>query len=270
MDYDRYRALRFERHDDGVLVVTIQGSDRMNSLDQADHLEISRVWRDIADDPDVRVAVVTGAGQAFCAGGKLEVEREAAGSYPWIIATLEGARDLVRNVVDCDKPIISAINGPAAGAGLAVALLADISIIAEDVRFTDGHLPIGIAAGDHACLVWPLLCGMAQAKWYLLTGDRIDGREAARIGLVTKALPADEVVDEAMTVAHRLARGPQVALRFTKRSLNNWLRMAWPTFEASLAMEMINLFGPDYVEGIDAFKERRAPSWPGADPQARP
>jgi enoyl-CoA hydratase len=267
MSWDDYRAMSFELSDDGVLVITIEGRDDMNSLDHHDHLEVARVWRDVNDDPDVRVAVVTGAGDAFCAGGKLEGERAAAGDYGWIVSTYGGARDLVKNLVDCDKPIISAINGPAAGAGLAVALLADISIIAEDVRFTDGHVPIGIAAGDHACLIWPLLCGMTQAKYYLLTGDRIDGREAARIGLVTRAVPRGDVVSDARALAQRLATGPQMALRFTKRSLNNWLRSNWPTFEASLAMEMVNLFGPDFAEGIDAFLEKRRPQWSQPHPQ---
>lgn len=266
MGYDNYEALSFDLSDDGLMVLTIRGRDRLNSLSPADHLEISRVWRDLDEDPAVRAVVVTGEGETFCAGGNLEAEREAAGDYAWIVSTLEGARELVRNLVDCEKPIISAINGPVAGAGLAVALLADISVIGDDVVLTDGHLPIGIAAGDHACLVWPLLCGMNQAKYYLLTGERMDGTRAQQIGLVTKAVPRQEVLAEAVGIGQRLAAGPRTALRFTKRSLNNWLNVAWPTFEASLAMEMITLFGPDYVEGIDAFRARRRPEWPDSPP----
>src|SRR5205814_4270485 len=103
------------------------------------------------------------------------------GNLEVVAQTMKEARDIVHNMINCDKPIISAINGVAVGAGLAVALLADISIIAEDARLTDGHVRLGVAAGDHACIIWPLLCGMAKAKYYLLTCDFIDGREAERI-----------------------------------------------------------------------------------------
>jgi len=170
--------------------------------------------------------------------------------------------DLVYNMVNCDKPIISAINGTAVGAGLTVALMADISIIAEDVRLTDGHLRLGVAAGDHAAIIWPLLCGMAKAKYYLLTSEFIDGREAERIGLVSKAVPAAEVLPEALAIADRLALGPRQATLMTKRALNHWLRQALPNFEASLAYEMLNFLGPESAEGVAALRERRPPEFP--------
>jgi enoyl-CoA hydratase len=160
-----------------------------------------------------------------------------SGGDPSVVKTLEEARGLVVNMVECDKPIISAINGPAAGAGLAVALLSDISIIGEDVQVTDGHVKIGLTAGDHAAIIWPILCGMAKAKHLLLTADRIDGREAERIGLVSKAVAREEVLTEALRLADQLARGPQYALRWTKHALNSWLRMAMPSFEVSLGLE---------------------------------
>ena len=169
------------------------------------------------------------------------------------------AAALVLNMLDCEKPIVSAINGTAVGAGLAVALMADISIIAEDARLTDGHLRIGVAAGDHAAIIWPLLCGMAKAKYYLLTADFIDGREAERIGLVSRCVPANEVLDTALEVAGRLARGPQHAARWTKRTLNHWLRSAIPAFDASVAYEMLTFLGADVHEGAAAIGERRPP-----------
>ena len=195
----------------------------------------------------------------------MEMEQRLAGDYAGVVQTLTDARDLVLNMVNCDKPIISAINGGAAGAGLATALMADISIIGEDVVLADGHTRIGITAGDHAALIWPLLCGMARAKYYLLTCDRIDGRTAAEIGLVSKAVPADQVLPEALALAHRLAAGPQHALRWTKRSLNHWLRAAGPIFESSLGLEMIGLFGPDFAEGIAAFTAKREPRFAEAE-----
>ena len=166
-------------------------------------------------------------------------------------------------MINLDKPIISAINGVAVGAGLAVAFMADISIASESMRITDGHLRLGVAAGDHAVIVWPLLCGMAKAKYYLMTADFIDGKEAERIGLVSLCVPADQLMDKAMEVARKLARGPQQAVRFTKRSLNNWLRVAGPAFDASLAMEMMGFFSADLKEGVAALQEKRQPSFPG-------
>ncbi len=174
------------------------------------------------------------------------------------------AGDIVYNMINLDKPIVSAINGVAVGAGLAVALMADVSIMSESARITDGHVRIGVGAGDHAAIVWPLLCGMARAKYYLLTADFIDGREAERIGLVSLCAPADELMDRALAVAEKLGRGSQVAIRATKRSLNNWMRVAGPIFDNSLALEMLAFLGPDAKEGVQALKERRRPEFPSA------
>lgn len=272
MKWDEYRGLKFEHRDDGVLLITIHGSGRLNSVNEECHHELATVWRDVDDDPKVKVAVVTGYGEAFCAGGAMELERQIAGNPVLVAETMQNARNLVLNMINCDKPVISAINGPAAGAGLAVALLADIAIISETTKFTDGHVRIGLAAGDHATLIWPLLCGMANSKYYLLTGDFLSGREAADIGLVFKAVPSERVADYALEIAARLASGPQSAVRATKRSLNHWLRMVAPAWEASLGLEMLNLFGSDFLEGLDAFEEKRPPRFGGsypADPPAQ-
>ena len=164
----------------------------------------------------------------------------------------------------CDKPIISAINGVAVGAGLAVAMLADISVMSETARLTDGHVRLGVAAGDHAAIVWPLLCGMAKAKYYLMTADFIDGKEAERIGLVSLCVPQDKLMPKAMEVAAKLANGSQQAIRFTKKSLNNWMRVAGPLFDNSLAMEMLTFLGEDVPQGVAAAREKRAPAFPSA------
>jgi enoyl-CoA hydratase len=246
---------------DGVAVVTIHGRDKVNSLDESDHAELAYLWPRLAADDAIRVILVTGAGNVFCAGGNIAMEHRAAGNYGAVTRLLHEARDLVHNILSCDKPIVSAINGPAAGAGLATALLADVSIIGDDVVITDGHTRIGIAAGDHAAIIWPLLCGMARSKYYLLTSDRFDGRTAAEIGLVSKCVPREQVLIEAHAVAARLAAGPQLAIRWTKRSLNHWMRAAGPAFEASLALEMLNFFGTDFQEGLDAFAGKREPKF---------
>lgn len=174
------------------------------------------------------------------------------------------ARALVQGMMDCDKPIVSAINGAAVGAGAAVALMADVSIASTQAKIIDGHTKLGVAAGDHAAVIWPLLCGMAKAKYYLLTCDALDGAEAERIGLVSLAVPPDALDARAREVARRLAQGSASALSHTKRSLNHWLRAAWPAFEHSLALEIAGFANADAREGLEALKARRAPQFPSA------
>jgi enoyl-CoA hydratase len=171
---------------------------------------------------------------------------------------------MVYNIINCEKPIVSAINGVAVGAGTVVALLADIAICAEDARIGDGHVKLGVAAGDHAAILWPLLAGMAKARYYLLTGEMITGVEAERLGMVAKALPRDQVLDEALRIADGLATGSQLAIRWTKRALNNWLKAAGPTFDQSAAYEMLCFMGPDVLEGAAALTEKRPPRFPSA------
>ncbi len=263
MEYSEYQHLLFERKPDGILLITINRPQVLNATDSRLHWELSRVWLDIGADPETRVAVITGAGRAFSVGGDLGMI-EAMKSNPAAIAQAwREASDIVYNMINLDKPVVSAINGVAVGAGLAVALLADVSIASESMRVTDGHIRLGVAAGDHAVIIWPLLCGMARAKYYLLTAEFIDGKEAERIGLVSLCVPPDKLMERAMEVAGKLARGPQQAIRFTKRALNNWLRVAGPAFDASLAMEMLGFFGADLAEGVSAVKEKRRPAFPG-------
>ncbi len=264
MDESTYEHLTFEPREDGVLLITINRPERYNAADEVLHRELGRVWREVAEDPDVRVAVITGAGRAFCAGGDLEMLAQMTTSYARVAGQLREASDIVYNMVGCEKPIISAINGIAVGAGLTVALLADISVIAAEARLTDGHLRLGVVAGDHAAIIWPLLCSIAKAKYYLLTADFIDGAEAERIGLVSRCVPRTELLDTALGLAHRLATGPQDAIRLTKRSLNNWVRSAGPAFDASIALEMLTFLGDDAREGVKALQEKRDPSFPSA------
>ena len=262
-DYTRYQHLAFEKRDGGILWITINRPEVMNATNRRLHTELCEVWKDVDVDPDVRVAVITGAGRAFSAGGDLvDMVDSNAGNFDRMTHVIREAADLVYNVMRCQKPIISAINGVAVGAGLAVALLADISIMAHEASLTDGHTRLGVAAGDHAVIVWPLLCGMAKAKYYLLTCDFLDGREAERIGLVSATVPLAELPDKAMEVATNLANGAQWAIRWTKRSLNLWLEQAGPAFEASLGYEMLGFFSGDVVEGSAAIKEKRRPNYP--------
>jgi enoyl-CoA hydratase len=261
LDTASYQRLQFTQHDHGVVLITLFNEGKLNATDGLMHAELSRVFREISADTTISAVVVTGEGKAFSAGGDLSWIAGQVGNYTQTMSVMREAGDLVTTMIDCDTPIIAAINGVAVGAGLAVALMSDISIINEEARFTDGHIRLGVAAGDHAVAIWPLLCGMAKAKYYLMTSDFIDGREAERIGLVSKAVPPAEVLPTALRIAEQLARGPRDATRLTKRALNHWLRQALPAFEASLAYEMLNFLGPDSREGLTALQEKRAPEF---------
>jgi enoyl-CoA hydratase len=264
MNYSDYRHLLFEKKPNGVVLVTINRPELMNATNARLHWELTQVWLTIDADPEARVALITGAGKAFSAGGDLDLVEEMAGNAEVASRTMREASDLVYNIINLDKPIVSAINGVAVGAGLVVALMADVSIMSDSARITDGHTRLGVVAGDHAAIIWPLLCGMAKARYYLLTSDFLDGKEAERIGLVSLCVPRDEVLNKAWEVADKLAAGSQNAVRWTKRSLNNWLRQAGPIFDQSLALEMLSFMGPDVIEGARAIREKRPPRFPSA------
>jgi enoyl-CoA hydratase len=264
MNLNDYRQLTLSRRDNGVLLITIDRPEKYNAADEEMHTELASIWRDVSSDKETRVAVITGAGKAFSAGGDLTMVERMAGDYERVSHMLTEMSDLVYNMINCDKPIVSAINGVAVGAGAVAALLADIAIVAEDARIGDGHVKLGVAAGDHAAIIWPLLAGMAKAKYYLMTGEMVTGVEAERIGLVAKALPREQVLDEALRIADALAVGAQQAIRLTKRSLNNWLRQAGPVFDQSAAYEMLTFLGPDVIEGYTALREKRPPQFPSA------
>jgi enoyl-CoA hydratase/carnithine racemase len=264
MIYSDYQHLLFEKRANGILLITINRPEVMNATNARLHWELGQVWLTLDADAEARVGVITGAGRAFSAGGDLALVEEMAGNPEAAGRTMREASDLVYNLINLDKPVISAINGTAVGAGLVVALLSDISIMAETARLTDGHTRLGVVAGDHAAIIWPLLCGMAKAKYYLLTSDFLDGKEAERIGLVSLCVPPDRVLPKALEVAEKLAAGSQSSLRWTKRALNNWLRQAGPIFDQSLALEMLTFMGADVREGVRAIREKRPPSFPSA------
>ncbi len=264
MTYEGYQRLRFDRPHPRVLRITMDNG-RMNTADAAMHAELVRIWREVDADDTVNGAVITGAGKTFSAGGDFAMVREITESFEARTRVWREARDLVYNIVNCRKPVVSAMRGVAVGAGLVCGILADVSIATPDCRITDGHTRLGVAAGDHAAHVWPLLCGMAKAKYYLLTCDKLDGAEAERIGLVS-LLAEDAALDaRAVEVATRLAEGAQGAIRWTKYSLNNWLRMAGPSFDASLAMEFMGFSGPEAKEGLQSHLEKRKPQFPAPD-----
>lgn len=258
---EAYERLRIERMPDGVVEVVLDNPDRLNAVDVVGHRELTTVWRDLDADPNCRVVLLRGEGRAFSAGGDFSLIEGIIDDPDIHRRTLREARDLVHNVIECSKPIVAAINGPAVGAGLAAALLADIPIAGRSARILDGHTTLGVAAGDHAVVIWPLLVGMAKAKYHLLTNEPMDGAEAERLGLVARVVDDDRLLPEARSVAARLAAGSPDALAWTKHTLNHWLRAAYPAFDASLAYEFLGFLGPDAREGLAAVKEKRPPKF---------
>ena len=266
MDYSRYQTLNISRRGPKQTVLDIQmradgpgGNGKLPTAGQLGHLELSEIWRDVSADDSVRCAVLRGQGLGFSGGGDLALVQDMADDFELRSRVWKEARDLVYNLINCDKPIVSAIHGPAVGAGLVAGLLADISIASRTARIVDGHTRLGVAAGDHAAMVWPLLCSMAKAKYHLLLCEPVSGEEAERIGLVSIAVDESDLLPRAYEVAERLAAGSQSAIRWTKYALNNWLRQAGPNFDTSLALEFMGFAGPDVREGLASLREKRPP-----------
>ena len=262
--YADFRHLRFDRPGPGVLLITIDRPEVLNAANERLHREFSEIWSVVDADDTVAVSVITGSGRAFSAGGDLEMIERMTTDHATVVEQWRDARAVVEKMLASVKPVVSSIKGVAVGAGLAVALLADVSIMGESARLSDGHARLGVAAGDHAAIMWPLLCGMAKAKYYLMTADFVDGPEAERIGLVTRCVSDGDVVTEALAIAERLALGSRTAVQWTKRVLNQWMVTNSPVFGESLALEMVGFLGPDAKEGVAAVRERRSPRFPSA------
>jgi enoyl-CoA hydratase len=260
--YDAFPDLTFDRPVPGVLRITLDAPG-LNAVNHAVHRQLADVWLTIDRDPATNVALLRGAGKAFSAGGSFDLIDSVMNDYEARARVMREARDLVFNVINCSKPIVSAMHGPAVGAGLVAGILADVSVVAKTARIIDGHTRLGVTAGDHAAICWPLLCGMAKAKYYLLTCDTLTGEEAERIGLVSLCVDDDQVQDRALEVATQLANGAQSAIRWTKQTLNNWYRAQSAIFDASLAYEFIGFSGPDAREGLASHTEKRAPKFDG-------
>ena len=260
--YAAFPDLVFERPAEGVLKIVLDAPN-LNAVHSELHRQLADVWLAVDRDPDTNVALLAGAGRAFSAGGSFELLDAMIDDYAARTRVLREARDLVFNVINCSKPIVSAIHGPAVGAGLVAGLLADVSVVGRTARIIDGHTRLGVTAGDHAAICWPLLCGMAKAKYHLLTCDPLTGEEAERIGLVSLCVDDHEVQDRALEVAVTLAGGAQSAIRWTKHTLNHWYRVMAPAFDASLAYEFYGFGGPDAVEGLASHREKRAPRFDG-------
>lgn len=258
-DYSKFPTLGIDRPSDGVLRIVLDGPD-LHAVSADMHRDLADVWTAIDRDDSVRAVLIRGAGErAFSAGGAFDLIESMVNDWDARTRIMREARDLVRNIIECGVPIVSAINGPAVGAGLVAALLADVSVAGRRAKILDGHVRLGVAAGDHAAICWPLLCGMAKAKYHLLTNEVLTGEEAERIGLVSVCVDDDQVQERAMEIANSLAASAPTAIRWTKHALNGWYRQAMPIFDASLGLEFYGFGGPEVREGLAAHREKRAP-----------
>ena len=254
-----FASLQFAATTPGILELVIANKGRLNAATESMHRDLAQVWRTVDLDDAVRVVLVRGEGSNFSSGGDFYMIERMIEDEATLLRVWKEASDLVYNLVNCSKPVVSAIRGSAVGAGLAVALLADVAVAADNAHILDGHTRLGVAAGDHAVLIWPLLCGLAKARYYLLTNKTLTGAEAERIGLVAVAVPDAQVIEAAFEVARTLAAGSGSAMRFTKHALNNWLRLAGPSFDTSLALEFLGFRLADVREGLAAAREKRRP-----------
>jgi len=261
-----YPSLQFLAPETGILELVMANKGRLNAATEAMHRDLALVWRAVDADDAVRVVIVRGEGSNFSSGGDFDMIARMIDDEATLIRVWKEASDLVYNLINCSKPVVSAIRGSAVGAGLAIALLADVSIAADNARILDGHTRLGVAAGDHAVIIWPLLCGLAKARYHLLTNKPLSGAEAERIGLIAMAVPDAEVLDRALEVARALALGSQTAIRWTKHALNNWLRLAGPSFDTSLALEFLGFKLKDVREGLAGAREKRRPQFDRGPP----
>ncbi|NDV07735.1 enoyl-CoA hydratase/isomerase family protein [Rhodococcus sp. IEGM 248] len=259
--YEDFTSVKVDRPEEGILRIMLDGPN-LNAVGPDAHRELADIWPVIGLDQSVRAVVIRGAGErAFSAGGSFDLVEAMIGDYSSRTRVMREARDLVRNIIEVPQPIISAINGPAAGAGLVAALLADISVAGRLTKIVDGHVRLGVAAGDHAAICWPLLTSMAKAKYHLLTNEVLTGEEAERIGMVSLCVDDDQVQDRAMEIARKLAAGSRTGIQGTKMALNGWYRQAMPIFDASLGLEFYGFGGPDVVEGVSSHREKREPKF---------
>ena len=259
IDYSYYRSIRVEKQE-GIAILTLNRPERKNTLDAPLHLELERIWRDVARDREVRVVVLTAAGEAFSAGPDWDYFQRLRADRSLPRITMEGARQLIWNMLEVPQPIIAAVNGDALSLGATLVVCCDIIIAAETACLADTHVRYGLVAGDGGAAIWPLHIGLARAKEFLMTGDPIRAPEAARIGLINRAVPRDRVLPTALELARRLASGPAQAIQWTKLSVNLLLRQQVNLIlDASLALEWQTMRRPEHRAAIDAFLEGREP-----------
>jgi enoyl-CoA hydratase len=263
MNFSDYRAMEFRR-DGKVLHATFNRPATLNAIDPDLHHDLNRLYGDVADDAGTNVLVITGAGRAFSAGGNIDQMQLLIERPELFAADMGTAKRLIYSMLDCPKPVIAKVNGHAMGLGATLALFSDLIIAANHAKIGDPHVSVGYVAGDGGAAIWPQLIGYARAKQYLLTGDPITAEEAAKIGLINRAVPAEELDKAVDEVAQRLANGAAKAIQWTKLSVNIGLRqIVNSVLDASMAYEALSNYTKDHAEAVAAFREKRPPRFTG-------
>ena len=263
MDYVNYAELRIQR-EGTVLTVTMNRPERLNAIGGVMHEELSRLFYDIALDSETDVVILTGAGEAFSAGGDIEWMQEVIDQPEKFEQVAAEAKRIIFGILECDRPIIARLNGAATGLGATIALFCDIIIAADHARIGDPHVRVGFVAGDGGAVIWPQLVGYARAKEYLMTGDLMSAQEAERIGLINHVVPTADLDAKVGELATKLARGARKAIRWTKMATNIGLKqLAHTMMDASLAYESLSNRTADHQEAVRAFREKRKPVFVG-------
>lgn len=261
--YDGYETIRTERRG-AVLTLTLNRPEVKNAANVTMHNELSRIFHDVAGDEEAAVVVLTGAGDAFSAGGDIRAMKEKIADQSKWIATVEEARRIFYGMVDLEKPIIARLRGPASGLGATLVVYSDIVIADTTAKIGDPHVKVGLAAGDGGALMWPLQIGFQRAKEYLFLGEYMDAQEAERFGMVNRVVPEDALDEEVYALAERLAGGALKSIYYTKRAINTTLKtLAQSTFEVGLELETLSHLTRDHEEAIEAFLEKRPPRFTG-------
>jgi enoyl-CoA hydratase len=262
MSYDSYTSITFERVGDVLRVTLANPRNKVNAVDGEMHRELVRLFEELKTERSARAVILTGSGRAFSAGG----------DFAWMSNTgpddlyelrREG-KQIIWNLLDVELPVVAAINGPAVGLGATLALLCDAIFIAETATVADPHVRVGIVAGDGGAVAWPLAMGPVRAKRYLLTGDSLTAAEAERLGLVNAVTAADQLQQEALAFAQRLAVGAPLAVRYTKLAVNQLLKQAMATaFDYSTALELVTFASADHAEALRALAAKETPEFAG-------
>ena len=243
--------------DGPVRIITLNRPEQLNATNHVLHAGLAALFPQLDADDEARVAVLTGAGRAFSAGGDFGYLDELARDGDLRSLTLVHGRQIVTGMVRCRLPMIAAVNGPAVGLGCSLVALSDIVYMAESAHLADPHVLLGLVAADGGPVVWPLLTSLQLAKEYALTGDRIPAERAAAIGLVNHVCPDDEVRERAMACAHRLASLPKGAVEDTKRVLNIQMeRAVLAVLDYALAAEDRSFTSPELHANVDRMLKR--------------
>jgi len=271
MDYSDFEYLDIDVRDH-IAFITLNGPERGNTWGATGHREMSNVLRRIQVDDDVRVVVITGSGRAFAVGATTERFTEITSGDPLVAyRAMTEVREMVYSAIDCDVPVITAVNGPINGSALTFALMTDLIIVERQVTIRDAHVLGSLTAGDGGVLTWPLAMGLVRTKRFLFTGDPLTAEEAERLGLITEVVDTGTSLARATELAARLAAAPQMALRTTKRALNQWLRAGAVTaFDVSVAFEQFTQILPETqatLVGL-ASAERNKDAAPAAEAPA--